>query len=367
MIDRTAIDRGNAVLQVSEFCPESGAKEYHLMIAPSETGSFYEQLCAVNQALADFRNDHDEMDPDFVRYFVSDASNQEQLVKDTASELNCPVSVIEQPLLSGRKVSAWVYLVKRDCPSEYRQIWHASMKGCGPDSCSQTDSIFRNYADTLAKEGCTIPENCIRTWLLVQNVDVNYAGVVKGRRGYFDEIGLTKDTHYIASTGIAGRTAESTSKVMMDAYAVDGLAAEQITYLKGATHLNPTHEYGVTFERGTSVDYGDRRHVFISGTASIDNKGEIVHPGDIGRQTLRMLENVEVLLAEAECTFDDVMHMIVYLRDIADHAQVSSMFRERFPEHPKVFVWAPVCRPGWLVEMECMAVRQIENKEYKPF
>ena len=123
----------------------------------------------------------------------------------------------------------------------------------------------------------------------------------------------------------------------------------------------------MTFERGISVDYGDRRHVFISGTASIDNKGEIVHPGDIGRQTLRMLENVEVLLAEAECTFDDVMHMIVYLRDIADHEQVSSMFRERFSEHPKVFVWAPVCRPGWLVEMECMAVKQIDNKEYKPF
>lgn len=367
MIDRTTIDRGNAVLQVSEFCPESGAKEYHLMIAPAGRGSFYEQLSAVNHAIADFRNGHDDMYPDFIRYFVSDASNQEQLVKDTASELNCPVSVIEQPLLSGRKVSAWVYLVKRDCPSEYRHIWHTSMKGCGPDSCSQTDSIFRNYADSLAKEGCTIPENCIRTWLFVQNVDVNYAGVVKGRRNHFDETGLTKDTHYIASTGIAGRTAESTSTVMMDAYAVDGLAAEQITYLKGASHLNPTHEYGVTFERGTSVDYGDRRHVFISGTASIDNKGEIVHPGDVGRQTLRMLENVEVLLAEAECTFDDVMHMIVYLRDIADHEQVSSMFQERFPEHPKVFVWAPVCRPGWLVEMECMAVRPIINNEYRLF
>ena len=367
MINRTTIDRGNALMQISEFCPESGAKEYHLMIAPAGRGNFYEQLSAVNHAIADFRNGHDDMCPDFVRYFVSDASNQEQLVKDTASELNCPVSVIEQPLLSGRKVSAWVYLVKRNCPSEYRHIWHASMKGCGTDSCSQTDSIFRNYADSLAKEGCTIPENCIRTWLFVQNVDVNYAGVVKGRRDYFDEIGLTKDTHYIASTGIAGRTAESTSKVMMDAYAVDGLAAGQITYLKGSSHLNPTHEYGVTFERGTSVNYGDRRHVFISGTASIDNKGEIVHPGDIGRQTLRMLENVEVLLAEAECTFDDVMHMIVYLRDISDHAQVSSMFQERFPEHPKVFVWAPVCRPGWLVEMECMAVRQIENKENKPF
>lgn len=367
MINRTTIGRGNVLMQMSEFCPESGAQEYHLMIAPSVTGCFCDQLSAVNQAIADFRQGHDDMTLDFVRYFISDASNQEQFVMDAASEFSCPVSVIEQPLLAGIKVSAWVYLVKRAFPSEYRHIWNAFMKGCGPDSCSQTDSIFRNYADSLAKEGCTIPENCIRTWLFVQNVDVNYAGVVNGRRDYFDEIGLTKDTHYIASTGIAGRTADSSSKVMMDAYAVDGLSAGQIKYLKGSSHLNPTHEYGVTFERGTSVDYGDRRHVFISGTASIDNKGEIVHPGDIGRQTLRMWENVEVLLAEAECTFDDVMHMIVYLRDIADYEQVSLIFHERFPEHPKVFVWAPVCRPGWLVEMECMAVKPIVNKEFRPF
>lgn len=337
------------------------------MVAPVGGGSFCEQLSAVNQALADFRHGHGDMDPDFVRYFISDASNQEQLVKEAASELSCPVSVIEQPLLSGVKVSAWVYLVKRDCPSGYRHIWQASMKGCGTDSCSQTDSIFRNYADLLAEDGCTIPENCIRTWLFVQNVDVNYAGVVKGRRDFFDKIGLTKDTHYIASTGIAGRTAEPSSKVMMDTYAVDGLAAEQIIYLKGSTHLNPTHEYGVTFERGISIDYGDRRHVYISGTASIDNRGEIVYPGDVAMQTQRMWENVEVLLDEAGCSYYDVMHMIVYLRDMADYAKVSSMFQERFPDHPKVFVWAPVCRPGWLVEMECMAVRQIVNKEYKPF
>ena len=27
--------------------------------------------------------------------------------------------------------------------------------------------------------------------------------------------------------------------------------------------------------------YGDRKQVFISGTASIDNRGRIVYPGDI--------------------------------------------------------------------------------------
>ena len=170
-------------------------------------------------------------------------------------------------------------------------------------------------------------------------------------------MGLTEDTHYLASTGIAGSNELRDSCVTLDAYAAVGMSQECITYLKGSTHLNPTHEYGVTFERGTAVDYDDRRHVLISGTASIDNRGQIVHSGDVKAQTLRMWENVSVLLEEAGCTYDDVMHMIVYLRDTADYADVKKMYDERFPEHPKVFVWAPVCRPGWLIEMECIAVR----------
>ena len=31
----------------------------------------------------------------------------------------------------------------------------------------------------------------------------------------------------------------------------------------------------------------------------------------------------------------------------------------RFPNVPRMITLAPVCRPGWLVEMECMAVRKL--------
>ena len=89
--------------------------------------------------------------------------------------------------------------------------------------------------------------------------------------------------------------------MQMDAYAIAGVDSRQIRYLYASSLMNRTSEYGVRFERGTCVDYGDRRHVFISGTASINNKGEIMHVGDIQRQTERMLENVAALLEEADC------------------------------------------------------------------
>ena len=69
-----------------------------------------------------------------------------------------------------------------------------------------------------------------------------------------------------------------------------------------------------------------------------------------------MIENVGVLLEEAGCGFGQVGSMIVYLRDSADYAVVKDIFDKRFPDCPRVIVQAPVCRPGWLVEMECIAI-----------
>ena len=76
---------------------------------------------------------------------------------------------------------------------------------------------------------------------------------------------------------------------------------------------------------------------------------------------------METLLKEAECTFDHVQHLLVYLRDTADYTVVSEMFEKRFPNIPKVFLLAPVCRPGWLVEMECMAVKRIKDVRFPEY
>ena len=316
----------------------------------------------------------------FKRFFLSDAANQANYLQALHAEhSDCALSVVEQPPLDGTKVAMWVYLQKgvqtKTLPNGiyevshggYRHLWMAGACNQASNSEYQMRLLFNDYVMQLLENGCSLADNCIRTWLFVQNVDVNYAGVVKARNEVFVTQNLTDKTHFIASTGIAGRHANPKVFVQMDAYAVDGLQKEQIHYLYAPTHLNPTYEYGVSFERGTYVDYGDRRHVFISGTASINNKGEIMYPGDVRKQTERMWENVETLLKEADCGFENVAHLLVYLRDIADYTVVKDMFDKRFPNIPKVFLLAPVCRPGWLVEMECMAILPKHNEAYPAF
>ena len=367
------------LIKIARFEVPEGVNEYHVMIRVTDPRLTYmEQVEAVLTAYAHLvEGELKGSSAVFKRFFLSDAANQaDYLLAMHAEDSGCPLSVVEQPPLDGSKVAMWVYLqkgVRTKALSKgiyevkhgvYRHLWMAGTSNQASNSEYQMRLLFNDYVMQLLENGCSLANNCIRTWLYVQNVDVNYAGVVKARNEVFATQNLTDKTHFIASTGIAGRHANPKVLVQMDAYAVDGVKQEQIHYLYAPTHLNPTYEYGVSFERGTYVDYGDRRQVFISGTASINNKGEIVHPGDIRKQTLRMWENVETLLKEAECTFDHVGHLLVYLRDVADYTVVKDMFEERFPNIPTVFLLAPVCRPGWLIEMECMAVKAIHNVRY---
>lgn len=370
------------LIKLSRYEVPEGVSEYHVMIRITNPRlTFAEQAEAVLSAYEHLlENELKGSCAVFKRVFLSDAANQtNQLLALCAENSACPLSIVEQPPLDGSKIAMWVYLQKgvetKALPKSiyevkhgaYRHLWMAGACNRASNSEYQMRLLFNDYVMQLLENGCSLANNCIRTWLYVQNVDINYAGVVKARNEVFATQNLTDKTHFIASTGIAGRHADPNVWVQMDAYAVDGVKQEQIHYLYAPTHLNPTYEYGVSFERGTYVDYGDRRQVFISGTASINNKGEIVHPGDIRKQTLRMWENVETLLKEAECTFDHVGHLLVYLRDIADYVVVEEMFEERFPNIPKVFLLAPVCRPGWLIEMECMAVKGVCHPQYPAY
>ena len=369
--------------EISSYGEGSDASEFHVMLHCACPGSTWEaQLRAVHEAYGLLLEDERLKGAVavFKRYFLSDAANQSDWVQAALAEGDgCACSIVQQPPLDGSKVALWVYLLKgvhtrnlcnglyEARHGAYRHLWCGTAFNRAANSEYQTRLLLNEYVMQLAQQGCRLSDHCIRTWFFVQNIDVNYGGVVKARNDVFATQHLTEKTHYIASTGIGGRHADPTVFVQMDTYAVQGLHAGQIRFLSAPTHLNPTYEYGVTFERGTCVTYGDRRHVFISGTASINNRGEVMYAGDIRKQTRRMWENVEALLDEAGCTFDDMGHMIVYLRDLADYGVVSSLYRDRFPDTPKVFVLAPVCRPGWLVEMECMGTKMMKHTQYPDF
>ena len=306
----------------------------------------------------------------FKRYFLSDATNQVPVIQEHDA---CTISYIQQPPLDGSKVAVWLYLQKGTevkpmnnstivRHNGYQHIWtFGLMDSTSATSYMQTWQTLFIYIDILKLFQATLEGNCVRTWFFVRDVDTQYGGLVKSRRECFVEQGLTPETHYIASTGIGGSPYDPKALVQLDSYAMTGFEPQQQRYLYGLSHLNRTIEYGVTFERATLMQYGDRNHVFISGTASINHKGEVMYVGNVQQQTFRMWENVETLLNEGGMSYEDVMQIIVYLRDGADYEMVKGLFDQQFPDIPTVFTLAPVCRPTWLIEMECIAVKKANN------
>ena len=231
----------------------------------------------------------------------------------------------------------------------------------------QTRGLFATYRDHLGSQGASLLDNALRTWVFVQNVDMHYAGMVVARRELFASEGLTPETHYIVATGIEGQNARPQSLITFDALAMLGLEKEQISFVDALDHLNRTDEYGVTFERSARLDHADRSRIYLAGTASIDAEGQIVHAGDVLRQTDRTLENMSALLEAAGGSLDDVAEMIVYLRDPSDAQRVVAHLDATQPGLPFVIVRASVCRPAWLVEMEGAAIVANRDSRWPAF
>ena len=133
--------------------------------------------------------------------------------------------------------------------------------------------------------------------------------------------------------------------------------------------LNEAYNYAkpIPFSRGLRMDIGNLVVLMISGTASVNEKGESIHIGDLPSQARRTFDNITELLKSEEMTWHDVVYTRIYLRDIdRDYEALSKVRFEVFKEHgineypASCCVEAKLCRPELLVEIETVAIREIE-------
>jgi 2-iminobutanoate/2-iminopropanoate deaminase len=71
--------------------------------------------------------------------------------------------------------------------------------------------------------------------------------------------------------------------------------------------------------------------VFVSGQASVDERGAIVS-GTFAEEMRRSMENLRTILAAAGCGLDDVVQVRSYVHDLADLAEYNELYREYFGE-----------------------------------
>ena len=96
--------------------------------------------------------------------------------------------------------------------------------------------------------------------------------------------------------------------------------------------LNEAHHYPKpsSFSRGMRLDINGMTILLISGTASIDEKGNSVHIGDFRAQTLRTYWNITGLLASEGATWKDIVRTTCYLRDIERDYEEFNQIRTQF-------------------------------------
>jgi enamine deaminase RidA (YjgF/YER057c/UK114 family) len=129
--------------------------------------------------------------------------------------------------------------------------------------------------------------------------------------------------------------------------------------------LNEAYDYPKpsSFSRGMRLDFNGMTTLLISGTASIDERGNTVHVGDFEAQQMRTYENITRLLASEGATWKDIVRTTCYLRDIERDYALFNQVRTRFfreqgldPLPASTGIQAILCRPDLLIEMEAIAM-----------
>lgn len=128
--------------------------------------------------------------------------------------------------------------------------------------------------------------------------------------------------------------------------------------------LNEAYDYPkkVSFSRGMRVDLDSCVMLFISGTASVDESGDSIHPGDVRAQTRRALTNIKALLEAEGADWHDIVRTTCYLADFRTYDEFNEA-RNTFYEEERLdplpastCIEARICRPELLVEIEAIAM-----------
>ena len=104
---------------------------------------------------------------------------------------------------------------------------------------------------------------------------------------------------------------------------------------------------------------GAQTILFISGQVDYDAKGQPGHPGDFASQARATLAAVKAQVEAAGGTISSIVKINTYLVDIRHRNELAAIREEFFgkkaPASTLVGVTA-LAQPGWLIEIEAIAV-----------
>lgn len=230
----------------------------------------------------------------------------------------------------------------------------------------QAEKMFRKAEALLKSEGASY-RDVVRTWIYVEDILDWYDEFNLARNTCYTDFGLfrnvdlnhAEDIFSPASTGIAGKNPVGASTIMdLLAVAQRSKAEIQIRMLPGIRQRSP-HRYGSAFSRATCVVEPEGKWIFVSGTASIDEKGETVYIGDFSSQVKHTIEVLDALIHSEGSSFSDLCEATVFLKKKSDFSLYQKTAESLgLSTIPAVYLVADVCRDELLFELDAAFVTE---------
>jgi len=199
-----------------------------------------------------------------------------------------------------------------------------------------------------------------RTWFYLEDMLDWYSEFNKVRNEIYKNMGLFNcdpQTVIPASTGIFGKNPEGIL-CTLDVVAIRPVEGQSFQVLQmQSTKQSEATDYGSSFSRGVSITTETCKYIFVSGTASIDEGGRSIHPGNMRLQTIRTIKNVESLLKSAGAHLNQIQQATAFVKNSEDIPVFEQEIRRNgIPNIPIIRTIADVCRDELLFEFDATAV-----------
>ena len=89
----------------------------------------------------------------------------------------------------------------------------------------------------------------------------------------------------------------------------------------------------VGFAHAWLVEHGEQRTLYLAGQCGYDQKGLVVHKGDLAGQLDQAMTNIGSILREANMTFADVVQLNFYVTSRDDYATARKQFGAIWRKH----------------------------------
>ncbi|HOK94713.1 MAG TPA: Rid family hydrolase [Anaerohalosphaeraceae bacterium] len=236
------------------------------------------------------------------------------------------------------------------------RYYHFSFTPQNPDAgrFEQAAALFAQMQKTLSSAGLDF-SSAVRTWLFAEDILSWYSQLNQARTAFFTE-------HNIFQKLVPASTGVGIGNLLGGAIAAELLAVKP---LNGCVRIEQKASplqcealaYKSSFSRAVLIASVSDRRLIVSGTASIDQNGLTVWPGDCAKQIEQTMQVVHALLDSSGMDWNDTVRAIAYFKNSADFGLFDAYCQSRNLCLPHLKVQADICRPELVFEIELDAVR----------